>query len=196
MDTDTNSGRIKADGDGDGYGTGPGYGCYGCGSGYGDDLVASCGPWNIYGNIRGDGNGYGGCGRESRYLFDEDDLGSGDGSGMDWGKDARTIFPALQPEKMVNYMATTTERPVIVCTEHGGVLFGYATDTTGDVIHLRNARMAIRFGTTRGVMELAETGPTPESKISSRAHTEIRKITAIFECTSEATARWEAAKSR
>ena len=65
-------------------------------------------------------------------------------------------------------------RPVIVCTEHRGVFFGHAEDTTGDVIHLTGAKMAIYFGTTRGVMELAQTGPTPKSKISApeigRAH--------------------------
>jgi hypothetical protein len=86
------------------------------------------------------------------------------------------------------------ERPVIVCTEHRGVFFGYATDTSGDVIHLRSARMAICFGTTRGVMQLAETGPTSSSKISARADIEIRRITSVFEVTPEATKAWEAAK--
>jgi hypothetical protein len=84
-------------------------------------------------------------------------------------------------------------RPVIVCTEHRGVFFGYAQSTDGDVIHLRSARMAIRFGTTRGVMELAETGPTKSSSISARADIEVRKITAVFEVTPAAVAKWEAA---
>src|SRR4051794_12475271 len=86
-----------------------------------------------------------------------------------------------------------TDRAVIVCTEHRGVFFGYAADTKGDTVHLRGARMAIRFGTTRGVMELAETGPTSSSKISARADIEVRKVTAVFEVTSQATERWEAA---
>lgn len=86
----------------------------------------------------------------------------------------------------------TKERPVIVCTEHRGVFFGYATDTSGDTIHLRGARMAIYFGTQRGVMQLAETGPTSSSKISARANIELRKVTAIFEVTEAATAAWEA----
>lgn len=68
----------------------------------------------------------------------------------------------------------TQERPVIVCTEHRGVFFGYATDTDGDRIHLRAARMAIYFGTQRGIMQLAETGPTESSKISARANIEVR----------------------
>ena len=87
----------------------------------------------------------------------------------------------------------TAEKAVIVCTEHRGVFFGYALDTKGDVINLRSARMAIRFGTTRGVMELAETGPTPNSKISARADIEVRKITAVFQVTPAAVAKWEAA---
>jgi hypothetical protein len=83
------------------------------------------------------------------------------------------------------------ERPVIVCTEHRGVFFGYATDTKGSTIELKKARMAIYFGTTRGVMELAETGPTSKSKISARADIEIRKVTAVFEVSAEATKKWE-----
>lgn len=86
-----------------------------------------------------------------------------------------------------------TERPVIICTTHRGVFFGYATNTSGDSISLRSARMAIRWGTTKGVMELAETGPTPSSEISARADIEIRGITAVFEVTPTAVAKWEAA---
>jgi hypothetical protein len=83
------------------------------------------------------------------------------------------------------------ERPVIVCTEFKGVFFGYATDTSGDVIHLRSARMAIYWGTTKGVMELAETGPTSKSRISARADIEVRKITSVFEVTAAAAKKWE-----
>lgn len=86
------------------------------------------------------------------------------------------------------------ERPVIVCTEHRGVFFGYASDTTGASVFLKKARMAIRFGTSRGVMELAETGPTPNSKVSARADIDIRKVTAVFEVTDEAAKKWEDAK--
>lgn len=90
-------------------------------------------------------------------------------------------------------MATKKERPVIVTTEHRGVFFGYATDTTGDRFALKRARMAIYWGTTKGLMQLAETGPTKTSKISARADLDVRKVTAVFEVTSEATKAWEAA---
>jgi hypothetical protein len=86
------------------------------------------------------------------------------------------------------------ERPVIVCTEFRGVFFGYTKATTGDTITLRSARMAIYWGTTRGVMELAETGPTSKSRISARADIEVRKVTAVFEVATLAVAAWEAAK--
>ena len=85
------------------------------------------------------------------------------------------------------------KRPVIVCTEHKGVFFGYSDDTSGSSVNLTGARMAIYFGTTRGVMELAETGPTKSSKISARADIDVRKVTAVFEVTPTAAEKWEAA---
>jgi hypothetical protein len=88
---------------------------------------------------------------------------------------------------------TVNERPVIVCTEHRGVFFGFASDTSGDVIHLRAAKMAIYWGTTRGVLELANTGPTSSSKISVPADIEVRKVSAVFEVAPAALAKWETA---
>lgn len=85
-------------------------------------------------------------------------------------------------------------RPVIVCTEFKGVFFGYAADTTGDTIHLKAARMAIYWGTTRGVLQLAATGPTLTSKISLPADIELRKITSVFEVSPESLKAWEAIK--
>lgn len=85
------------------------------------------------------------------------------------------------------------ERPVIICTEYRGVFFGYATDTKGDTIDLKRARMAIYWGTTKGIMQLAETGPTNSSKISARADLEVRKVTAIIEVAPKAVEQWEAA---
>lgn len=87
----------------------------------------------------------------------------------------------------------TRARPVIVCTEYGVVLFGYATETKGSEFELLQARMAIVLGTTRGVMELAETGPTQDSRISTRASIDVRKVSAVFEVTKEAAEKWEAA---
>jgi hypothetical protein len=49
-----------------------------------------------------------------------------------------------------------TERAVMVTTQHRGVFFGYATDTTGEAISLKRARMAVYWvADLRGVLGLA-----------------------------------------
>ena len=88
-------------------------------------------------------------------------------------------------------MKTKTKRAVIVTTEYRGVFFGFSDDTTGDTIALSNARMAISWGTTNGLFELAERGPNAKSKISAKADIEIRKITAVLEVTEAALAAWQ-----
>jgi hypothetical protein len=89
-------------------------------------------------------------------------------------------------------MSKRKGRPVIVCTSYKGVFYGWAEETSGDRIFLRDARMAIYWGTTRGVMQLAETGPTEKSRISAKADIEVRGVTAVFYCTPEAAERWDA----
>jgi len=84
-------------------------------------------------------------------------------------------------------------RPVIICTVHKGVFFGFTESTDGDIIHLKGAKMAIYWGTTRGVMQLAATGPTSTSRVSLPADIEVRGVTAVFEVTEEAAAKWVAA---
>lgn len=85
------------------------------------------------------------------------------------------------------------KRPVIVTTEYKGVFYGYADDTSSDVIHLENARMAIYWGTENGLFQLAETGPTSKSKISAKAEKiELRKITAVLEVSTTAQGVWDA----
>ena len=85
------------------------------------------------------------------------------------------------------------ERAVLICTKHRGVFFGYATNTSGNDVTLKRARMAIKFGTNRGVMQLAETGPTSNSKVSARADCNLHDVTAVFEVTETAVKAWEAA---
>ena len=97
-------------------------------------------------------------------------------------------------KRVVKATPKSRPRPVIVCTKHRGVFYGWAENTSGDVIHLKNARMAIRWGTTRGVMELAEVGPNSSSKISAKADIEVRDITAVFEVSESAAQAWEAIK--
>lgn len=84
-------------------------------------------------------------------------------------------------------------RPVIVTTKHRAVVFGYAKDTSGKRIKLKDAKWAIYWGTTKGINQLAETGPTEKSKISSKADLELRFVTAVLEVTEEAAKKWEEA---
>lgn len=94
-------------------------------------------------------------------------------------------------------MAETKMKPVLVTTKHRGVFAGLIpadADLSATSMGLKRARMAIRFGTTRGVVQLAETGPTGNSKISAVADVPmLHDITALFEITPEAWAKWEAA---
>jgi len=88
-------------------------------------------------------------------------------------------------------------KPVLVTTQHRGVFAGLIDDDqdiSAKAMPLKNARMAIRFGTTRGVMELAETGPTGNSLISAPADIPmLHDITALFEITDQAWQSWTTA---
>ena len=85
-------------------------------------------------------------------------------------------------------------KQVLVTTAHRGVFAGEipaSQDIGATAMPLINARMAIYWGTTKGVMELAHTGPTSSSKISAPADIPmLRDITAIFAITPEAWAKW------
>ena len=86
---------------------------------------------------------------------------------------------------------------VLVTTQHRGVFAGQIADDqylAARSMPLSGARMAIRFGTTKGVMQLAETGPTSQSLISAAADIPmLHDITALFHITDEAWAKWQAA---
>jgi|SRR5581483_5384624 len=86
------------------------------------------------------------------------------------------------------------ERAVVVTTEHRGVFFGYAEDTSGDSIKLRGARNCLYWSTNiRGFMGLAATGPDKECRVGPAADIEVRNITSVIECTPDAVKAWEAA---
>ncbi len=91
-------------------------------------------------------------------------------------------------------MAKKTERYVVVTTEHRGVFAGYASDTDGDQIKLRDARLCLYWSTdVKGFMGLAGAGPTKRCRIGPPADITLRNITSVIECTPEATAAWEEA---
>ena len=85
-------------------------------------------------------------------------------------------------------------KPVLVTTQHRGVFAGLVPDDqdmTARTLALKSARMAIYWGTTRGVMQLAETGPTEKSRISASADIPaLHDVTAIFDITKGAWSKW------
>lgn len=86
-------------------------------------------------------------------------------------------------------------KSVLITTEHRGVFFGQVdedADLSGPVIKdIKNAIMAIRWGTENGVMQLANTGPTKSSKLSEPADIEsLQAVTAVFIVKPEAEAQW------
>lgn len=89
---------------------------------------------------------------------------------------------------------STTLTPVLVTTAHRGVFAGLIPadqDLAAKAMPLKSAKMAIYWGTTKGVMELAETGPTHKSKISAAADIPmLHDITAIFAISDAAWAKW------
>lgn len=85
-------------------------------------------------------------------------------------------------------------KQVLVTTAHRGVFAGEIPDDqdiTAKAMPLKGARMAIYWGTTKGVMQLCATGPTTSSKISAPADIPmLHDITAIFAITPEAWEKW------
>ena len=86
-------------------------------------------------------------------------------------------------------------KPVLVTTSHRGVFAGLIPedqDLTVKQMPLQGARMAIRFGTTKGLMELCDTGPTASSRISAPADIPmLHDITAIFAISDKAWGTWQ-----
>src|SRR5208282_993516 len=86
------------------------------------------------------------------------------------------------------------ERAVSVTTAHRGVFFGYATDTSGETIKLRAARLCIYWSADlRGFMGLASHGPNSSCKVGPAADIELRNITAVIEAGEAAVKNWEKA---
>lgn len=95
-------------------------------------------------------------------------------------------------------MSESNLKPVLVTTSHRGVFFGYLpndADRAGGVLHLQNARCAIRFGTSGGFLELASRGPTSRSKVGARAPgvVTLQGVTSVSDVSEDAAAAWEAA---
>ena len=89
-------------------------------------------------------------------------------------------------------MKEKKERPVLVTTAHRGVFFGYATDTSGDTIQMKRARLCVYWSSDiRGFMGLASHGPSSSCRIGPAANIEVRAITSVVEVSPEAVIQWE-----
>jgi len=98
---------------------------------------------------------------------------------------------------MKNVLITTAHRGVFFASIDEQQLEEYKKKSVSEpaapkhLIDLKNCRMAIYFGTTKGVMQLASEGPTSSSRIGSPADVPIlHDITAIFDVTDKAAEKW------
>lgn len=86
------------------------------------------------------------------------------------------------------------ERPVVVTTGYRGVFFGYATDTQGDTIFLRAARLCVYWSPDmKGFMGLAAFGPNENCRIGPPADITVRNVSAVVEVSPRAAENWEKA---
>ena len=83
-------------------------------------------------------------------------------------------------------------RSVLVTTKDRGVFFGYASDTSGDVITLTNCRNCIYWPVAnQGFLGLASMGPQLGAKIGAVAPSvELRGITSVSEVSEAAAKVW------
>ena len=85
-------------------------------------------------------------------------------------------------------------RPVLVTTEYRGVFFGYASETSGDTIQLKDARCCIYWSSdVKGFLGLAKNGPSVTCRVGPPADIELRKVTSVSEVSEAAKDKWEAA---
>jgi hypothetical protein len=90
--------------------------------------------------------------------------------------------------------ASGQERAVLVTTAHRGVFFGYAEDTSGEIIKLRAARCCIYWPEEqKGFLGLAAHGPKKGARVGPAADIELRDITCVAACSPQAVTAWEAA---
>ena len=94
---------------------------------------------------------------------------------------------------------TKKRQKVIVTTEHRGVFYGglQSYDEEARVAVLTDCCMAIYWGTTDGLFQLAATGPTTKSKLSAVApKIRLEKCVSILNVSGDAEAAWAKRLSR
>lgn len=84
------------------------------------------------------------------------------------------------------------EQAVMVTTAHRGVFFGYTTETDGEIVRLKRARLCLYWSAdVKGFMGLAATGPSKSCRVGPPADIDLRAITAVVSVTPEAAKKWE-----
>lgn len=89
-------------------------------------------------------------------------------------------------------------KPMIVCTDKRGVIFGYAKKdrpNKSGQIKLKNARMCLYWPTSvGGVFGLGDIGPNAETKVSAKLKkVRLEGVTAIFDVSDKAEKAWMSA---
>ena len=85
---------------------------------------------------------------------------------------------------------------VIVTTVYRGVFVGYVDEQKADqkTLELKQARMVLYFGTTRGLFQLAEYGPTEATRITDKADVLLHDVTAVLRLSDRANEAWKEAQ--
>lgn len=84
---------------------------------------------------------------------------------------------------------------ILVTTARRGVWFAQVEENADlaptTLKNLKNCRMAIYFGTTGGIQQLCNTGPTDKSRIGHPADLLVlHEVTAVFQVTDQAAEQW------
>lgn len=89
-------------------------------------------------------------------------------------------------------------KPVIICTKHRGVVFGYTKNPKKDPVKLKKARMCLYWPKEiGGVFGLGESGPNSDTRISAvLKKIELRDVTAVFSVSKDAEKAWNSAPTQ
>lgn len=100
----------------------------------------------------------------------------------------------LTQKKSATKKTATSQRAVVVTTEHKGVFFGYVADDSQlpSQITLTRARCAVRWLNGRGFLGLSSIGPQAGSRVSPPSdRLTIYKVTSVADCAEVAIKQWE-----
>jgi hypothetical protein len=99
---------------------------------------------------------------------------------------------------MAKAKSKTAERAVVICTAKRAVVFGYTSEGADEImargtVSLVRARLCTYWSKeTHGVFGLSNPGPQNGSRIGPRGpKATLGEITAVLDCSDEATKAWE-----